>query len=89
MPQHEQRTMKQFKVKFTARGGCEYERKSAIVNLELGKEYTVKKVKVAGWFTEIQLVGEIDKWWNSALFDDNDDLNQLMRTVIGVYSLEK
>lgn len=81
--------MKQFKVKFTARGGWQHQQDYAKTVLEIGEEYIVKIVNVSGWYTFLTLKGFGTCEFNSALFEDSENINELVQKGLGLYYLEE
>lgn len=66
---------KQFKVKFTAKGGFDFDKEQALKVLKIDDWYTVISVKVSDWTTDLYLDG-INGGFNSCLFEQSDDIER-------------
>lgn len=55
---------------YTLKGGYEYDEEIAKKYLEIGREYTVEKIVVHNWSTEIWLKEIPNVMFNSVFFDD-------------------
>ena len=62
---------------FEGKGGYEIERESAKETLVIGRSYTVEKVEVGSWNTEIYLTN-ISGSFNSCLFERDEYLDGLI-----------
>ena len=65
------------KLVFEGKGGYEFERESAKEKLVIGRSYTVEKVEVGSWKTEIYLTN-ISGRFNSCLFERDEYLDGLI-----------
>ena len=66
------------KLVFEGKGGYEIERESAKEKLVIGRSYTVEKVEVGSWETEIYLTN-ISGSFNSCLFERDEYLDGLIQ----------
>lgn len=65
------------KLVFEGKGGYEIERESAKEKLVIGRSYTVEKVEVGSWNTEIYLTN-VSGSFNSCLFERDEYLDGLI-----------
>ena len=65
------------KLVFEGKGGYEFERESAKEKLVIGHSYTVEKIEVGSWNTEIYLTN-ISGSFNSCLFERDEYLDGLI-----------
>ena len=65
------------KLVFEGKGGYEFERESAKEKLVIGRSYTVEKVEVGSWNTEIYLTN-VTGSFNSCLFERDEYLDDLI-----------
>ena len=65
------------KLVFEGKGGYEFERESAKEKLVIGHSYTVEKIEVGSWNTEIYLTN-ISGSFNSCLFEHDEYLDGLI-----------
>ena len=66
------------KVKFTACGGWDREKDSAMKTLTLGECYEVEKVSIDKWCTWLTL--KVGGSYNHCLFENNKELEDIIKT---------
>lgn len=58
------------KIKFTGKGGYDYQLENALQFLTIGEKYTFSDIQIDSWSSAVQLEEFPNEWFNSAQFEN-------------------
>lgn len=74
------------KVKYTGKGGYEFERNEADKILDRNKEYTVESVTVGGWTSYVYLE-EVQGKFNTVMFENIGEIDEVDPSEYNTYEV--